>query len=219
MNKKQIFQYKEYIARIVANKNVLDIGSIGHNFKDRYNRYHFWIFDVLKSNAKFIVGIDCLKNSVIEARKEGYNVVYGDAQNFNLGKKYDIIFAGDIIEHLSNPGLFIDNCRRHLRKDGLIIISTPNTYSFARLFRVLEQWTNNPITNTEHTFYFTPQVLNELFGRYGFSPIQERYFTTNLKYVGLMRIAQVINDSLCFIFGKKFKESLVIIYKINENGS
>ena len=46
--------------------------------------------------------------------KEGYN------------KKYDIIIATELIEHLEKPREFIEECLRLLKKDGRIIISTPN---------------------------------------------------------------------------------------------
>lgn len=39
---------------------------------------------------------------------------------------FDIIYMGEIIEHLYNPDLIISECYRLLKKDGVLIITTPN---------------------------------------------------------------------------------------------
>lgn len=48
----------------------------------------------------------------------------------NKFKKYNVILAVEIIEHLENPWHFIKNIYDILEKDGLLVISTPNTDSF-----------------------------------------------------------------------------------------
>ena len=212
--KKELTDYTKFIINLSRNKKVLDVGSIGHNFEKRGDRYDIWLFEAMKSNASSVVGIDYLESEVKKAQRAGYNIRFADAQNFNLDDKFDLIVAGDLIEHLSNPGLFIMSCKKHLKDGGLIMISTPNTYSLARLFRVFASWTNDPITNPEHTFYFTPQVLDELFRRYGFLSSETQYFSTNLKQTSFSELLQKVNDLLCTMLGNRFRESLVKVYRI-----
>lgn len=50
--------------------------------------------------------------------------------NFNFNKKYDLIVAVEIIEHLENPFHFIKQMESHLKSNGVIILTTPNTNSF-----------------------------------------------------------------------------------------
>ena len=45
----------------------------------------------------------------------------------DLNKKFDIIIAGEIIEHLENPTSFINYCFRHLKTSGRLILTTPNS--------------------------------------------------------------------------------------------
>jgi 2-polyprenyl-3-methyl-5-hydroxy-6-metoxy-1,4-benzoquinol methylase len=47
-------------------------------------------------------------------------------ETHQLGETFEVIVAGDVIEHMSNPGLFLDNCRRHLEPGGQLILTTPN---------------------------------------------------------------------------------------------
>lgn len=50
-------------------------------------------------------------------------------QDFHFGKKYDLILAVEIIEHLENPFHFLANLKHNLKPNGVIIITTPNVDS------------------------------------------------------------------------------------------
>jgi 2-polyprenyl-3-methyl-5-hydroxy-6-metoxy-1,4-benzoquinol methylase len=50
----------------------------------------------------------------------------GNAETFNLGTQFDIVTSFQVIEHLYNPEAFIINCRKHLKPDGVLLITTPN---------------------------------------------------------------------------------------------
>jgi len=49
--------------------------------------------------------------------------------------KYDVIVSCEGLEHLGNPLLFLKHCRDHLKNDGVLILSTPNTWYPASRFR------------------------------------------------------------------------------------
>jgi hypothetical protein len=51
-------------------------------------------------------------------------------EDFNFNKKYDIILAVEIIEHLENPFHFIRYLDSHLKSNGLILLTTPSIDSF-----------------------------------------------------------------------------------------
>jgi len=46
------------------------------------------------------------------------------------GKKFDMIFAVDVIEHLQDPLLFLNTLKGYLESSGVIIIATPDCKSF-----------------------------------------------------------------------------------------
>lgn len=55
----------------------------------------------------------------------------GNAEEFNLQKKYDILVSFQVIEHLYDPESFIINAYNHLKPNGLLIVTTPNLNSIA----------------------------------------------------------------------------------------
>lgn len=59
---------------------------------------------------------------------DSFDLVIADAQflPFRDGC-FNLIIAGEIIEHLSNPKLLVMDTYRSLKKNGLFILSTPNS--------------------------------------------------------------------------------------------
>jgi len=193
----------------VKNKKVLDVGCIEHRLENK-NKDRIWVHDFLRNTCKEVTGIDIVKEDIIKLRKEGYNVYYSNAETFKLNKKFEVIFAGELIEHLSNPGLFLNKCKDHLEKDGILIITTPNAFSLKRIFNIILKYTNDPSVNKEHTCWFSPKVLKELLLRYNFLIFDIKY--ANYPQIR-PKIFQRVTNFLCIFFRKKFKETIIIFAK------
>ncbi len=59
------------------------------------------------------------------------NVIKGDAQLAPIkSKSFDCIVAGELIEHLEQPEIFLKECYRILKTKGKLIITTPNKKSW-----------------------------------------------------------------------------------------
>jgi SAM-dependent methyltransferase len=43
-------------------------------------------------------------------------------------EKFDIVVLADILEHIENPGAFLDSIRERLRDGGIVLVSIPNGY-------------------------------------------------------------------------------------------
>jgi len=166
--------FYQAVVPLIENKAVLDVGSIGHSYSGREG-YKTWNFAALASRASRIKGFDVLSQDVEEARRDGFDIDIGDAETYLATEPYEVVFAGDLIEHLSNPGQFLECCHKNLVDDGKLILSTPNTYSLAKLARVAMRRTNEPPVNPEHTCYYTPRTLEQLVTRYGFRLLAIKY--------------------------------------------
>jgi len=75
-----------------------------------------------------IKGLEYSKEGILLSKKKGLDVRFAD---FNdkfpfKDKLFDVIYAGEVIEHLYNPDKFLQECNRILKDDGFIIITTPN---------------------------------------------------------------------------------------------
>ena len=79
-----------------------------------------------------IYGIDSAEEALKKAKGRGIEIKTGDIQKKWPFEKnfFDLIFAGEIIEHIFDVKKFLDEIQRVLKKNGLLILTTPNLASF-----------------------------------------------------------------------------------------
>jgi len=79
-----------------------------------------------------LYGVDYSKLEVAKAKKKSLNVCRADLEKGLKFKSssFDMIFAGEIIEHLYNPDFFLEESGRVLKKGGFLLITTPNLCSW-----------------------------------------------------------------------------------------
>lgn len=163
----------EFIKEKSKGKSVLDLGCVRHS-SDFALSDPDWLHKHIGMTADTVIGVDYLQNEVDILRAHGYNIAYGDvAAPLNIQEKFDLIVAGDLIEHLSNLDGFIKNLKNLLKEDGRIIISTPNPFYIDLFFFVALK--HSYIINPEHTCWIDPQALSQLLQRYDLA-VEEIYF-------------------------------------------
>ncbi len=131
---------------------------------------HKYLHDLLGDN---LIGVDINEKRVRELNDKGMKAVVGDAQNLptSMGK-FDVIVAGELIEHLENPGLFLRSARSVLAKSSpspMLILTTPNVLGV--LFFLNHSVLNKKEPWPEHVCYFTRSTITQLLEREGFSNI------------------------------------------------
>lgn len=92
----------------------------------------------LALHAKVVVGLDVNSNYIKYAKQNHRypNVAYivGDAMHLPIkDESFDIIVCREVIEHVIDPAVILQETRRVMR--GKAIISTPNLLHFGRLIR------------------------------------------------------------------------------------
>ncbi|MGQ9507197.1 MAG: class I SAM-dependent methyltransferase, partial [Candidatus Bathycorpusculaceae bacterium] len=103
------------------NVKILDVGCGDGSFIIKFKK-HYDVF-----------GVDISEVAVEEARKFGVNAYRVDVscENFPFPDGYfNIVYMGDMIEHLINPDFAIKEVGRVTKFDGFIVLSTPNLASW-----------------------------------------------------------------------------------------
>ena len=166
----------EFITKRCEGRTVLDLGCVQHNSEMENNI--FWIHKVIKTVASELLGLDYLEKEVQKLRDLGYNVINGDAENFDLDRTFDTIVAGDLIEHLNNYGNFLGCCVKHMHKDSILVITSANPWHWHKIIRAF--FDEIPV-NYEHTCWMTPICLSQLSSRYGLTIVNTEYGSSRLK--------------------------------------
>lgn len=162
------------IRRHLRPGTVLDIGCVDarprrEGAQTRIERKPDLLFRRIVEICPQTLGVDIDAPGVEVLRRSGYQVVQADAETMDLGERFDTIIAGELIEHLENPGRFLRNMHRHLRAGGNLILSTPNPFASGRAWNI---WRRGfPQVHEDHTCWFDPITLGQLLRRTGFEPV------------------------------------------------
>ena len=156
---RRIERWTEFIINAVKNRKVLDVGACG----DDAGRLHSKIVE----NAESVLGIDINREAIERVNEFGYNIIYADAEEFNLSEKFDVIIASELIEHIDAPGRFLERAKVHLNNSGLLVLTTPNAHS---LFHVRGK---EPYPS--HVALYDFHVLRNLLTKHGFEIVKRCY--------------------------------------------
>lgn len=199
---------KELAEKTITNTDtVLDIGFWGQgtSIDDP-----MWPHRFLIDRAKQVYGIDMeYDESKLPQGKEYYQKA--NAEDFSFGTKFDAIVAGDLIEHLSNPGLFLSSCKKNLASGGRLILTTPNCFNLFNLTEKLSKY--EPTVNSDHTMYFNYKTLSRLLAKNGYRVKETAYvyaLDTHHQESIKKKFLNIVYRTLS-LFTDKFMETLVII--------
>ena len=136
----------KYILSHARDKRVLDVGCTGP------------LANMLQKIASDYHGIDSLDDPGWQGNYHKVNL--DSAAHLPAIRDVDLIIAGEVIEHLSNAGHFLDLIREY---SAPVILTTPNAYSLAANNAVRKGYEN---VNKEHVTWYSYQTLKTLVTRH-----------------------------------------------------
>jgi ubiquinone/menaquinone biosynthesis C-methylase UbiE len=102
-----------------------------------------------------------ISNEIIEKNKkdkDGTKYFQGTIgyQDFLPSDYFDVVFSGEVIEHMDDPNLLFKEAYRILKKGGKLLITTPLVTS---------------VDSPEHVWYFTKDDVKKLYLDNGFKNV------------------------------------------------
>lgn len=170
----------------VRGKTCLDIGCAGGGAGFVTDDY--WLHGWLNNHASDVSGIDIDQEGIEMAQDAGYNVKLQSAETFELDRKFEVVIAANVIEHLASPGKMLDSAHEHLESDGRLIITTPRTHIPWNLLRQLKN-EDGIEPHPEHTMWFCRSTLSALLNRKGFEIV--KYQSWGFDRVGMSRADKI----------------------------
>ncbi|MDI6752203.1 MAG: class I SAM-dependent methyltransferase [bacterium] len=154
-----LFLLKRYIEP--KGKKLLDIGTGKGYFLEIAQRLGFEIYGVEPSGY-------CSKTA---QKKFGENILCGKIEDAKYGdERFDVITMTDLIEHISSPRSFLKEVNRVLKKDGVLLLTTPNFDSFTRKL-LGKDWFQYKY---EHIVYYNKKSIFYLLEKEGFKVLTIR---------------------------------------------
>jgi SAM-dependent methyltransferase len=170
-------QREEYLIGHCAGKRVLHLGCADWSSSgDWLHRVESgaWLHGRLGAVAAELVGVDKAPAAVAELRDRfGLRDLYvADAERLDLpdARPFDVIVAGELIEHLGCPGAFLESAKPLLRPGALLLITTCNAYCLRRLLRVLF---GAESVHEDHVAYYSHRTLARLAELHGYAVVEQ----------------------------------------------
>jgi SAM-dependent methyltransferase len=112
-----VYRYA-FASRFVAGRRVLDI-ACGEGYGAAA---------LQKAGAFHVIGVDVSEDACVHALKRyGLDARPGSGEQIPLADdSVDVVVSFETIEHVRNPGRFLDECARVLAPGGRLVISTPD---------------------------------------------------------------------------------------------
>ncbi|GMU32280.1 MAG: class I SAM-dependent methyltransferase [Planctomycetia bacterium] len=165
-------QYMIHLAPLESHgeRRLLDVGcALGH------------LSALARARGWEVVGLDVSAEAASQAAvRFGLEVRAGPlARHVDTLRRFDVVFLGDVIEHVPQPALLLRDVRRILATDGSVCIDTPNWGGFWR------RWTGRRWIglNRFHINFFDERSLSHLAQAAGFGQIVASSYT-HYRYEG-----------------------------------
>lgn len=141
-----------------------------------------------------LVGVDADREALAAAQELGIETHWADLDEplpFD-DENFDVVVAGELLEHLRDPRRVVVDVRRVLRPGGTFVASVPNAYRLKN--RVRFALGRKPEDDPTHLHMFSPSDVQELLN--GFEepqlhfiagrlvPLQARLFANDIVFSG-----------------------------------
>jgi 2-polyprenyl-3-methyl-5-hydroxy-6-metoxy-1,4-benzoquinol methylase len=157
---------KEFVLSKCKGKRVLHLGCVDSGlYRERFFLKEL-MHQKLAEISSELYGIDTDLDGIIFLRNQGFdNLIVGDVCNADKipelqGIHFDVIVASEIIEHLMNPGLFLNAVKNVMIQNYTeLIVTVPNAYRVSTLFQLLR---GVEFVHPDHNYWFSYTTIKNL---------------------------------------------------------
>jgi SAM-dependent methyltransferase len=158
-----------HLATLAQGKRVVHVGFVDAGYQEMNTAAGTWLHAHLDASASSLVGLDLDEAGVALAQENGYEAHVVDVRDPEavaaLGlEPADLVIAGEVIEHLDDPGAFLQGLHPLVKPSGRLVITTPNASGLLNCAAAL---VGAEINHPDHVVMFSWRTLTNLMGRHG----------------------------------------------------
>ena len=163
------------------NRNVVHLACAAWPFTTELLASGALLHSALDDVSENLAGVDICKEGLDVLRQDFGNLYEADLMCVDqfqkvvneLRWKPDVFVAGELIEHLDNPGLLLENCHAVMPKTAKLVITVPNAFSAKAFLRVA---VGVEKVSADHVAYYSLTNLRELVNRTGFQLLDSTWY-------------------------------------------
>jgi SAM-dependent methyltransferase len=169
----KLVQRVEFIKQECAGKKVLHLGCANYPFTQASIDNNMLLHFDLQKTAKELYGFDFDQPGLNILEQNGaVNLYRADLEKLDevpLSETFDVIVAGEMIEHLNNQGLFLKGIQRFMTPETRLILTTVNAYCGMRFlwYGLRGKGGRQEPVHPDHVAYYSYSTLSVLVKRHG----------------------------------------------------
>jgi SAM-dependent methyltransferase len=218
----QLVQRLELLENECRDKKVLHLGCTNYPYTNEAIEGGLFLHFLLKEKCSELYGFDEDQGGLDILSQQGCTNLFQanleDLESVPLDETFDVIIAGEIIEHLNNPGLFLNGIKRFMGPQTKLIITTVNAYCGFRfaLYALNGKRGRNEQIHPDHVAYYSYSTLSVLLGRYDFKMENFLYYDIGKEHRPYSRwFVNLIND--CFVkFTPQLADGVIAICRLSD---
>lgn len=199
--KLELVQRLDFIRETCKGKRVLHLGCTNYPYtRDAIDSNMLLHFELEKIAGELYgfdfdqAGLDILTE---HGTKNLYRADLEKLEDVPLDMTFDVIVAGEMIEHLNNPGMFLEGIKRFMNESTVLVITTINAYCGMRFFIYGLRGRGGlaePV-HPDHVAYYSYSTLSLLLKRYDLAIDKFMFYDLGSEHRQHNRwILNVIND-------------------------
>jgi 2-polyprenyl-3-methyl-5-hydroxy-6-metoxy-1,4-benzoquinol methylase len=193
----------EYLTALCAGKRVMHVGFADAGCHELNEQSGAWLHDHLARTARELIGLDLDEVGVERSRAQGYEAYVVDCRDADaiaaLGlAPADIVVAGEVIEHLDDPGSFLEGLHALVAPGGALVITTPNAIGLVNTAALLA---NVEVNHPDHVVMYTCRTLDALLARHRWAPYEHQVFIQDVKSSGTDTRSRMLTTGARVVLG------------------
>jgi 2-polyprenyl-3-methyl-5-hydroxy-6-metoxy-1,4-benzoquinol methylase len=183
-----LIQRVDYLKAVCRGKTVLHLGCSDYPYTADRVKKGSLLHLVLQDIAAELWGMDSDPAGLEALRSLGAkNLVHADLEELDkavIDRRFDIILAGEVIEHLSNPGLFLRGIRRFMDQGTTLVLTTINAYGGLRMviYALRGRGGVSEPVHPDHVAYYSYATLSRLIEKEGLHVRKTHFYDIGREY-------------------------------------
>lgn len=172
---------QDFVLERCAGKRTLHVGCVDAGLLEERFRAGELLHQRLAGVTPDLWGVDVDADGIDFLRRNGFSNLYvSDASSIGSlpdirSQEFDVVVATELLEHLSNPGLFLDSVHELMRPGRTeLVITVPNAFRVRTLVHLLRGVEFN---HPDHNFWFSYHTITNLVRKHGFELAQVAAYT------------------------------------------
>jgi SAM-dependent methyltransferase len=209
-----LVQRVDYLVAACRGRRVLHLGCANHPYTAAALAEGALLHTRLAEAAAELWGLDADEDGLALLRRQGFaRLVRGDLEHLERlapdafavrgAEDFDVIVAGEVIEHLPNPGLFLRGVQALMGPATTLVLTTVNAYCGFRaaVYALRSRGGLVEPVHPDHVAYYSLATLRRLAETCGLEARRALFYDVGREHRPHLRPApRLINDMLVRLF-------------------